>query len=355
MARTKAHELSNKAKGSAYLSGCGYKGVRRMGSKYGWVYEDGRTSQKKGGFDTEAEAAYNYDEFLLHYIGPNADTNQALGLLKLKTVLEIRDKIQKSERPAIKKDKRCGKLGVSGFKGVSPTKSPTKPFKAQIVINNKYVQIGTYKTAEEAARAYDAFVLNQIGTKAITNISLGLLPPIGETEVIKPVLNKTPCPLPRVDLPPVANDAEENESPIPSYEHSCVHRTPEEEREAQRLAALAMLEKEEEQEEEEVKAPEAVRAVPDPIPAPAEPAAPPVPEESTELILMTDADKLRARAEQMLRQAAELDAGNIKREAALQIDLLSNKVQAMQKTVMDLIDCCADFEMQLDRLKALLK
>ena len=336
MARTKAHALSMNSKGSAYLSGCGFKGVLRRGSKYGWKYEDGKTSQSKGGFDTAEEAAYNYDEFLLHYVGPNADTNQALGFLKLKTVLEIRDKIRASDRPKTKTGNRhkSGKsVGAAGFRGVSVNNSKVKPFKSQIYHNGKYVHIGTYVTAEEAARAYDIFVLTHIGADAKTNISLGLLPPVGE-------IPSTPKPAPVYsDI----DDEEENVIPLRQY------RTPEEEREAQRLAALAMSDDEEEQELEEVKAPAAVRAVPE-TPAPAAP-----PATHTELIVVSDADKLRARAEAMLRQAAELDAGNIKQEAALQIDILSNKVQAMQKTVMDLIDCCADFEMQLDRLKTLLK
>lgn len=336
MARTKAFDLSNKSKGSAYMSGMGYKGVLRRGSKYGWKYEDGKTSQSKGGFDTAEEAAYNYDEFLTHYVGPNADTNQALGLLKLKHVLEIREKIRKAERPlnkALDKRKDNGKhVGSTGFRGVSANNSKKKPFKAQIYFNGKYVHIGTYVTPEEAARAYDAFVLSHIGNDAKTNISLGLLPPVGE----EPKVRRAPAPV--IEL-----EDEDDVPPLPMY------RTPEEEREAQRLAALAMQD-EEEEEPEEVKAPAAAHAVPTPDP---EPAAPPA--NNTELIVMSDADKLRQRAEEMLRQAAEMDAGNIKREAALQLDLLSNKVQAMQKTMMDLIDCCASFEIEISRLRDILK
>ncbi|MGG4735236.1 AP2/ERF family transcription factor, partial [Leclercia adecarboxylata] len=73
MAR-KAYATDRHIKGGTYLSGCGYKGVRRMGSKFGWEYQDGRTCQKKGGYDTAEEAAYQYDEFLLGYVGPDADT-----------------------------------------------------------------------------------------------------------------------------------------------------------------------------------------------------------------------------------------------------------------------------------------
>ncbi|MCS5736657.1 AP2/ERF family transcription factor, partial [Herbiconiux daphne] len=324
MARTKAFEISNKSKGQAYLSGMGYKGVLRRGSKYGWKYEDGKTSQSKGGFDTAEEAAYNYDEFLLHYIGPNADTNQALGFLKLKTVLEIREKIRKSERPvnkALKHDKRADKIGATGYRGVSANSSKKKPFKSQIYFNGKYVSIGTFVTAEEAARAYDAFVLSHIGNDAKTNISLGLLPPMGE----EPLLKRAPAPV--IEL-----EQEDDVLPVPMY------RTPEEEREAQRLAALAMADEEEEELEEAI-APAAVHAVPEPTPAPAAP-----PAKTTELLVMSDADKLRARAEAMLREAAEIEAGDLKRQAATRIDALSEKIKGMQRTMLLFIDCCAEFE-----------
>ena len=286
MAKTKAFALSNKSKGQAYLSGCGYKGVRRQGSKYGWKYEDGKISRSKGGFDTPEEAAYYYDEFLLHYIGPNADTNQALGFLKLKYVLEIREKVRKDEKPMNKARRSVGcKIGKSGYKGVSPQKNKSNPFKAQTVINNKYVQIGNYPTAEAAARAYDAFVLAHNGYSAVTNVSLGLLPEVDEVPFIKPEkLQPMPAPV-------IEDDPDDEEIiPVPQY------RTPEEEREAQRLAALAMSDEEEEEPEPE----------PAPLPEAPTPPAPPVQEAKTEILVMTDADKLRARAEAMLREAAEI-------------------------------------------------
>ena len=226
-----------KVKGGMYDSGHGYKGVKRMGSKYGWSYEDGRTSQKKGGFDTPEEAAYNYDEFLLHYVGPNADTNQALGLLKLKHVLEIREKIRASERPVNKADKRHDKLGAAGYRGVSANKSKNKPFKSQTYLNGKYIHIGTFATAEEAARAFDDFMLKHHGNDAITNIKLGLLPPVGESV--------------KLQLTPIPEEVEEQpESNVVCMQtFTNTYRTPEDERQAQIEAARAMAEAEEEENE----------------------------------------------------------------------------------------------------------
>lgn len=327
MARTKAYALSSGSKGSAYMSGMGYKGVMRRGSKYGWKYEDGKTCQQKGGFDTAEEAAYNYDEFLTHYVGPNADTNQSLGLLKLKHVLAVREKIQKAEKPH-RKTSRATRRGACGFKGVSKNPSPKSPFKSQLYLHGKYIHIGTFKTAEEAARAYDRFVLQHVGNNAETNISLGLLSPIGETD-IKPASPRMAAaiaePLPEVEL---------TEEPGEMDYQPC--RTPEEEREAQRLAALAMAEAEEEEPEE---------VTPPPAPAP-EPAAP-----RQELIVHSKADELRQRAEAMLREAAAIEATNAREAAARQIDELSVKVSAMQNIALSLIDCVADIELQIQKLK----
>ena len=357
MARTRAWGLSNKSKGQAYESGMGYKGVLRRGSKYGWKYEDGKTCQSKGGFDTPEEAAYSYDEFLLHYVGPNADTNQALGFLKLKVVLEIREKLRKTEKPVNKADKRrSGKsIGASGFKGVSKNSknaNGSKPWRAQTTINGKFVMIGTYKTPEEAARAYDLFVLKQLGSDALTNISLGLLPPIGEVSNVVPFVASVP----EDDDEPAQPETNDSNIMNTIFSPSQAHDA-DSERERQ-IAAARQMGDDPEEEEEAIHARAAtskpagesnVGFVMD------EDAPAVIPTTSQELIPLTDAEKLRQKAQELLRLAAEAEAGDIKRQAETRLNTLSATVSKIQTAMTALIDCCADIETEIQSLRELLK
>lgn len=42
----------------------------------------------------------------------------------------------------------------SGYLGVSPSQSPNKPWRAQISVHRKRINLGEFMTAEEASRAY---------------------------------------------------------------------------------------------------------------------------------------------------------------------------------------------------------
>ena len=65
----------------------------------------------------------------------------------------------KNLRWATQKDNSCNrgktKNNKSGFKGVSFHK-PSKTYRAQIKINDKYKNLGHFKSAEEASQAYEA-------------------------------------------------------------------------------------------------------------------------------------------------------------------------------------------------------
>lgn len=64
--------------------------------------------------------------------------------------------------------------GVSGFKGVGPTRSGR--WHAAITVAGRERYLGTFQAPEAAARAYDRAAVEHFGAFAATNQSLGLLP-----------------------------------------------------------------------------------------------------------------------------------------------------------------------------------
>lgn len=70
---------------------------------------------------------------------------------------------------------RLSKSNRSGLKGVHYRKAQQK-YVAGITFEKKFVYLGFFKTAEEAARAYDSKAIELFGEFAMTNEKLGLLP-----------------------------------------------------------------------------------------------------------------------------------------------------------------------------------
>lgn len=70
-------------------------------------------------------------------------------------------------------NKKIDKRNLCGFKGVRKTKYGT--YMANIKLNGVQKYLGSYKTIEEAAEAYDTAALELFGEFAKTNKMLGLL------------------------------------------------------------------------------------------------------------------------------------------------------------------------------------
>lgn len=370
MAKTKATKLQH-AKNGGVFSSSGYKGVMRMGSKFGYRYESASGSFSKGGFDTADEAAYHYDEFLVAHLGEeNAITNQVLGLLKPKTVLAIRQKLSSADRPTQKVNRTL--KSKTGFKGVIANRNKnSNKFSANCYAHGKVIYIGSYSTPEEAARAYDAFALKHVGPSAETNVKLGLIPPIADP-VFQPDLSKRPYihhnnpadPEPEKDVPETDDDEDSQtafiaEEPRPAC---AAYSSPEDERQRQIAAARQMAEAEEEEPEEVDLKPEPAATVTEPIATAPEPekieSVPSVqaPSMSGELMPITDRspESLRKEAELLLKAAAEAESKQIKHEMLNIIEGLSQSMIGIQNTLMNLIDRAAEMEEAMTRLKAML-
>jgi hypothetical protein len=67
------------------------------------------------------------------------------------------------------------KHNSSGYKGVS-ARSDCNSFECRIKVNGKLLYLGSFKTALEAALAYDLAALSYFGEFALTNKMLGLIP-----------------------------------------------------------------------------------------------------------------------------------------------------------------------------------
>lgn len=130
-----------------------YRGVSKNGKNFAAkIAKDGK-QYNLGTFKTQKEAAKAYDKKAKELYENEAKTN-------------FEEEIEPAIEPLIS-NKRIKENSTSKYRGVSITKSG-KTFQAQIT-KGKTFHIGTFKTEEDAAKAYDIKAIELYGEQAKLN------------------------------------------------------------------------------------------------------------------------------------------------------------------------------------------
>lgn len=105
--------------------------------------------------------------FILGVVDPKVFVDHKNGL----GIDNRRENLRLSNARLNQMNRGCPSNNISGYKGVRrhPKASPRKPYEARLNIGPRTFTIGFYATAQEAARAYDRFVLGVYGEHAWTN------------------------------------------------------------------------------------------------------------------------------------------------------------------------------------------
>ncbi|XP_027356086.1 ethylene-responsive transcription factor WRI1 [Abrus precatorius] len=159
-----------------------------------------------GAYDTEEAAARTYDLAALKYWGKDATLNFPIETYVKE--LEEMDKVSKEEYLASLRRQSSGfSRGISKYRGVARHHHNGR-WEARIgrVCGNKYLYLGTYKTQEEAAMAYDMAAIEYRGLNAVTNFDIS-----NYIDKIQKKNDQTQHTEPQTEIAPNSSDSEEAE------------------------------------------------------------------------------------------------------------------------------------------------
>jgi len=145
-------------------SGAGYLGVHGQPGKFRCrIYYEGK-QHYLGVFKTKEQAAAAYDVAARQHRGANAETNFSSPAVAAAAASHALANYAKAPAPKTKP------LPKSTFHGVHATNSSKKcPWRARIYHDGKQHYIGSFKTEEEAAKAYDVEARRQRGSDVVCN------------------------------------------------------------------------------------------------------------------------------------------------------------------------------------------